>query len=75
MNNSYYIEMVSTFSLGVSELKKKSQTYHKLNLAQIIFTKVALSSFHEVINRLCLGTQGDGQGQEVNEGISRVKLF
>lgn len=37
--------------------------------------KVALSSFQEVINRLCHRTQGDGQGQEVTQGINKVKLF
>jgi len=46
-----------------------------LKLAQIIFTKVALSSFQEVINRLCHGTQGDGQGQEIIQGIDKVKLL
>ncbi|XP_020619651.1 uncharacterized protein LOC110057405, partial [Orbicella faveolata] len=34
--------------------------------------EVALSSFQEVINRLCHGTQGDGQGQEVIEGIDKL---
>ncbi|KAJ7369479.1 hypothetical protein OS493_038717 [Desmophyllum pertusum] len=34
--------------------------------------EVALSSFQEVINRLCHGTQGDGPGQEITQGISEL---
>ena len=37
--------------------------------------KVALSSFQEVINRLCQGTQNDVRSQEVIQGIDKVKLF
>ena len=37
--------------------------------------KVALSSFQEVINRLCQGTQSDGKSQEVIQGINKVQLF
>ena len=37
--------------------------------------KVALSSFQEVINRLCHGTQSDGKSQEVIQDIDKVKLL
>ena len=63
-NNRIYIQ-----SLSLRIIEKDSK------LAQIIFMKVALSSFQEVINRLCRGTQGESQGQEVIQGINKVKLF
>ncbi|KAL9974515.1 hypothetical protein ACROYT_G011559 [Oculina patagonica] len=34
--------------------------------------EVALSSFQEVINRLCRGTQGDAHSQEITQGISKL---